>query len=156
MTRADLPIELFAQLPINPPPLCEQFTGVKQKIDIGDCKIYCEIEGNGVPVVLLHGGPGATHHYFHRSFSKASKFAKVIYFDQRGCGSSEYNPGDGYSISQAVDDLKKLKNSLGIKQWFVLGHSYGGLLAQRYALKYPEGVLGLILVCAEPGMSFFW
>ena len=126
--------------------LCGNLPLSKQFIDIGDCKLYCEVEGEGRPVVLLHGGPGATHHYFHPHFSQASNFAQVVYYDQRGCGLSEYKESNGYSLSQAVDDLEHLRKALNYDNWVVIGHSYGGLLAQTYTVRYPESVTGLILV----------
>jgi len=134
------------------PRLCDSIDAQKQKIDIDDCELYCEQEGKGTPLVLLHGGPGATHHYFHPSFSRAAGFARVIYYDQRGCGLSDYEPGTGYCLDQAVDDLDRLRRDLGIDQWVVLGHSYGGLLAQCYAMKYAESLKGLILVSASTGL----
>lgn len=120
---------------------------------VGDAELYYEVEGRGVPLVLLHGGPGATHHYFHPTFSRAARFAQVVYYDQRGCGLSTYNPGAGYTVEQAVDDLDRLRDELGCERWVVLGHSWGGLVAQRYALTYPERVAGLVLVCAELGFE---
>ncbi len=131
---------------------CDGLDIRKEKIDIGDCKLYCEQEGQGTPLVLLHGGPGATHIDFHPCFSRAAGFARVIYYDQRGCGQSEFKPGKGYCFDQAVDDLDALRRTLGLDRWVVLGHSYGGLLAQCYAMKYPERVQGLVLVCASTGL----
>ena len=134
------------------PRLCDGMNVRKEKVDIGDCKIYCEQEGQGTPVVLLHGGPGATHHNFHPSLAQAKDFARVIYYDQRGCGLSDYRPGSGYTLNQAVDDLEHLRQSLRVEQWVVLGHSYGGLLAQCYAMRHPERLRGLVLVCASTGL----
>jgi len=134
------------------PRLCDNMNIRKEKVDIGDCKLYCEQEGQGTALVLLHGGPGATHHNFHPWFSQAKDFARVIYYDQRGCGLSDYQPGKGYSVDQAVDDLDRLRQALGIDQWAVLGHSYGGFLAQYYATKHPENVQGLVLMCASTGL----
>jgi len=135
------------------PPLCDEFKGEKKKMDIGGCELYIETEGKGTSLVLLHGGPGSTHHEFHPYFSQAVDFAQVIYYDQRGCGLSDYEKGNGYTVEQAVDDLEKLRNILQIEKWIILGHSYGGLLAQCYAVKYPEPIAGLILVCAKTGMN---
>lgn len=132
--------------------LCDGMEIRKEKVDIGDCKLYCEQEGQGTPLVLLHGGPGSTHNDFHPWLAQAKNFARVIYYDQRGCGLSDYQPGQGYSVNQAVDDLDHLRQALGIDQWVVLGHSYGGLLAQCYVLKYPQNVKGLILLCASTGL----
>jgi proline iminopeptidase len=151
--KVHLEDELVLQLP-EVQPLCRSFKGEQRKVDVGDCKLYCEVEGDAAPLVLLHGGPGATHHEFHPHFSRAKDFASVIYYDQRGCGQSDAEPGpDGYSVEQAVHDLEKLRQGLGIHRWVVLGHSYGGLLAQVYATDHPETVRGLVLVGSSLAMS---
>ena len=132
--------------------LCDELDLEKQRINVGDCELYCEVEGKGTPVVLLHGGPGSTHHGFHPHFSRAKKFARVIYYDQRGTGISDYERGDRYTLDQAVGDLESLRKALNIDKWVVLGHSYGGLLAQYYSTQHPESVMGLVLVCSSLGM----
>lgn len=120
----------------------------------GDCSLYVEEEGRGMPVVLINGGPGGTHHYFHPWFSRARKWARVIYYDQRGTGLSDFEPGEkGYSVEQAVRDLDAVRQALNIDRWVVLGYSYGGFLAQFYALNHPERTAGIVLVNASPGMA---
>jgi proline iminopeptidase len=133
------------------PRLCDQ-TGTlnKQYVNIGDCNLYVETEGTGTPIVLINGGPGGTHHDFHPYFSEAAKFARVIYYDQRGCGLSDFAKGkSGYTFPQAVDDLDKLREALGIDKWITVGWSYGGCLVQNYLVKYPEHAAGLVLVGAS-------
>lgn len=137
--------KLITKIP-KVPRWCDQLHLEKKRINVGDCELYCEVEGEGMPIVLLHGGPGSTHHHFHPHFSKAKEFAKVVYYDQRGCGLSDYEPGEGYTVDQAVDDLENLRKALNINKWIVIGHSYGGLLAQCYTIKYPESVAGLVLM----------
>jgi proline iminopeptidase len=135
------------------PRWCDRLSLASRRVDVGSAMLHIEEDGEGVPLVLLHGGPGATHHYFHPWFSRATQFAHVIYVDQRGCGLSQYASGpDGYSVDQAVDDLDALRARLGFDKWVVLGHSYGGLLAQYYATRYPERVAGMVLVSASPAM----
>lgn len=138
------------------PRLCDSLDVQKEKIGVGDCRLYCEQEGIGTPVVLINGGPGGNHHGFHPHFSRARQFAKIIYYDQRGCGLSDYEPGRGYTLDQAVDDLEQLRKGLGVDSWIVLGWSYGGLVAQCYAIKYPERLRGLVLVCASTGLYGPW
>ena len=135
---------LFTEIP-DVPRLCDSFTGEKMKVDIGDCSLYVEIEGGGVPLVLINGGPGASHHCFHPHLSAAKDYFKVIYYDQRGCGLSDYNPGEGYCFEQTIDDLDKLRQALNIDKWVVAGHSYGGAITQYYTVKYPENTLGMVL-----------
>ena len=101
-------------------------------------------------MVLINGGPGGTHHYFHPWFSKLKDTHQLIYYDQRGTGQSEFNPQEGYSFRQAVEDLEKLRKKLRVSQWVVCGFSYGGGLAQMYAASYPEHVLGLVLISPMP------
>lgn len=133
------------------PPLCDVLAMEYSYIDIGDCKLYCETEGQGPPMVMIHGGPGGTHHYFHPWFSQAANFCELIYYDQRGCGRSDFISGpDGYSFSQAVEDLDKLRHALGIEKWIVCGYSYGGAIAQHYTLKHPGNTLGMVLINPAP------
>ena len=125
----------------------------KNRVDVGGASLFVEEEGRGVPLILINGGPGGTHHYFHPWFSRAGDYARVIYYDQRGTGLSDFEPGaDGYSVEQAVDDLDRLREALGISTWVLLGYSYGGFLAQYYATTHPENVAGLVLVGSSPGL----
>lgn len=128
------------------PMLCVELGMKGQFSNIGDCKLYYEERGEGAPLVVINGGPGGTHHCFHPWFEKAESFAKVIYYDQRGCGQSDYAPGKGYTFRQAVDDLDKLRQQLNIDKWIVCGYSYGGALAQYYTTVYPEHVMGLVMI----------
>ena len=132
------------------PRLCDEIDLEKRMVDIGDVKLYCEIEGAGTPLVLINGGPGSSHHTFHPWLSAAKSDFKVIYYDQRGCGVSDYEPGPGYSFEQAVEDLEKLRIALKIEKWIILGHSYGGGVAQYYTIKYPGRVIGQVLVGSVP------
>lgn len=146
--RVNIPDELVLELP-EIPPLCIELGLQGEFVEVNGTTLYIEREGEGPPLVLLHGGPGATHNHFHPHFSRAADFAEVIYYDQRGCGLSGYDRGaKGYSVLQAADDLEALREALGYEEWYVAGHSYGGLLAQIYAHRYPESVSGLVLVCS--------
>lgn len=143
---------LFTQVP-EVPRLEEGLDLTVRRIDVGGAELYVEEEGSGTPLVLINGGPGGTHHYFHPWFGRARDYARVIYYDQRGTGLSDYEPGpDGYSVEQAVSDLDAIRSALDIDKWVLLGFSYGGFLAQYYTTTYPQHVAGLILVGASPGM----
>ena len=131
---------------------CDRVEGLeKRRIDVGGAELYVEVEGQGTPLVLINGGPGGTHHYFHPWFSRAKRYARVVYYDQRGCGLSDFAPGEaGYSVEQAAEDLEAVRQALGFEQWAVLGYSYGGFLAQLYTVLHPERVSGLVLLGASP------
>ncbi|MEO0507317.1 MAG: alpha/beta hydrolase [Bacteroidota bacterium] len=136
------------------PRLCDELSIPKFTIPINGCDFYVEVEGQGIPMVLINGGPGGTHHYFHPWFSAFNKTHKVIYYDQRGTGQSGFVPGEeGYSFFQAKEDLEGLREALGISKWIVCGYSYGGLLAQYYAASYPEKVSGMVLISALPSFK---
>jgi hypothetical protein len=114
--------ELFTEIP-EVPRWCDRFGLQSRRIDVGGAELFVEIEGEGTPLVLLNGGPGGTHHYFHPWFGHAAQFSRVIYYDQRGCGLSDREPGeDGYSVDQAADDLEVLRRALGFDKWVVLGY----------------------------------
>lgn len=132
------------------PRICNELELDTLTVNIGNCNLYVEFEGEGIPIVLVNGGPGGTHHYFHPNFSKIKNDHKIIYYDQRGTGQSDFEKGNGYSFEQAVDDLENLRIQLGISKWVVCGYSYGGGLAQFYSIKYPENVLGLVLISSLP------
>ena len=133
---------------------CDKIKGLEKgvaKIEQGH--LYYEQEGQGIPIVLINGGPGDTHHGFHPYFSRIKKYARVIYYDQRGTGkSSRDETGKTYTINQAVKDLESLRKALNIEKWIVLGWSYGGLLAQMYVLSYPDRVAGLVLGASQLGL----
>lgn len=136
------------------PPYCDEIADLKKGfIDIKNGKLYYEEEGHGIPLVLIAGGPGNTHHVFHPYFSRIKDIARIIYYDQRGTGkSSSDKTGKTYTMKQAVEDLESLRKALKINRWAVLGFSYGGLLAQCYALTHPDDVTGLVLVTAGMGL----
>ena len=132
------------------PRLCNYGKNDFQTVNIGNCSLFVEVEGRGIPIVVINGGPGGTHHTFHPYFSKIKNSHKVIYYDQRGTGLSDFEKGDGFTFKQAIDDLENLRINLNIPRWFVCGFSYGGGLAQFYTASYPESVLGMVLISSLP------
>ena len=109
--------------------------------------IYWEQSGNpdGLPVVFLHGGPGAGSAPVHRRFFDP-QFYRIVVFDQRGCGRS-MPLGDlqDNTTSHLVADMEKLRLHLGIPRWLLFGGSWGSTLALAYGLKHPERTTGFIL-----------
>jgi proline iminopeptidase len=100
------------------------------------------------PVVLVHGGPGHSSLSFKQSFDFLAEGRRVIYYDQRGSGNSEAkaNPED-YTVEQLVEELEALRRDvIRADRIVVVGHSFGGALAQRYALAHPDHVAQLVLV----------
>ncbi|GAB4031801.1 alpha/beta fold hydrolase [Spirosoma jeollabukense] len=105
---------------------------------------YWQVGQQPTTVIVLHGGPGATHQYLRPEFDALSQTARVIYYDQRGCGKSD--PTASYTWQEHVADLKRLINRLAKNQpVFLAGSSWGSFLAILYAYTYPQDVKGLIL-----------
>lgn len=117
-------------------------------LDVGDGhRIYFEQSGNpnGVPVVFLHGGPGAGSNPAHRRFFDPNHY-RIVVFDQRGAGRSRpFASVDANTTDHLVADIEKLRAHLGVQQWLVFGGSWGSTLSLVYAIRHPSSCLGLIL-----------
>jgi len=115
-------------------------------VHIGDTRLWVEREGEGEPLLLLAGGPANSHLTFHPAFSALADEYEVIYVDYRGRGRSD--PVDDYrtiTFERDVADIEALRDALGLERMHVYGFSYGGMVAQAYALAHPDRVVSLIL-----------
>ncbi|TVQ34518.1 MAG: prolyl aminopeptidase [Geminicoccaceae bacterium] len=121
---------------------------VQGRIAVGDGHVlYYEESGNpdGLPVVLLHGGPGSGCRPKQRSYFDPERF-RIVQFDQRGCGrSAPHGHLDGNTTPHLVADIERLRCHLGIDRWLVFGGSWGSTLGLAYTLAHAEAVLGLVL-----------
>lgn len=115
--------------------------------DIYGTKLYFKTVGEGEPILIIHGGPGLEHSYLLPHFSELAKKHKLIFFDLRGHGKSDANIDSAHiQLSYFVDDIEEMRKAFGIQKLILLGHSFGGLLAENYAAKYPSNLKALILV----------
>lgn len=124
--------------------------------------LHVEECGNpeGIPVLFVHGGPGAGCEAYHRRFFNPASY-RIILFDQRGAGRSTPHAELEHNTTQAlVDDIEAIRNLLGIEQWLVFGGSWGSTLSLVYAETHPERVLGLILrgifLCRPQEIRWFY
>jgi proline iminopeptidase len=115
-------------------------------VSIRDTHLWVETEGGGEPLVLLVGGPANSHACFHPYFSELADEFQIIYYDYRGRGRSDRSQ-DVHAIrfEHDVEDLEALRIAVGKDTLNLYGFSYGGLVAQAYALRYPANVRRLIL-----------
>ena len=114
-------------------------------ISVNGAKLWVVTVGKGDPVFIIPGGPGGNH-LSYRSFDSLASHKMVVYFDAFGRGKSDTALDvKEYSLERDIEDLEGLRKGLHLDQINVLGHSYGGLVAQGYALKYPQHVKHLIL-----------
>jgi proline iminopeptidase len=119
-----------------------------QIIERNGVKIHYKIVGVGDPILLLSGGPGFSLDYISPIVELLSNSFQCILLDQRGTGKSIVPTHDTnyINISATLEDIEFLRKHLGYDEWIVLGHSYGGLLASKYASDYPSSVSTMILV----------
>lgn len=97
-------------------------------------------------VVVLHGGPGGGCDYLNGLHALAADDRRVLTFDQLGCGQSERPPaGYAWSVESAAADVEAVRRYLDVPRIDVIGHSWGGMLAMEYALRYPEHLDRLVL-----------
>lgn len=115
-------------------------------VDAHGVLIYYKALGRGQPLVVLHGGPGASHDYFLPYLLPLVRRNRVIFIDERGSGRSQKleNPA-AYTVENMAEDVEAVRQGLELGKISLLGHSCGGVLAQAYALKYPENLTHLIL-----------
>jgi pimeloyl-ACP methyl ester carboxylesterase len=110
---------------------------------INDIDLYYEIHGTGKPLVLI-SGLSASQTTWLPVLNKLSKDHQVIIFDNRGVGKSEVPKGP-YSIAQMADDTLALLDALNIEQFYLVGHSMGGAIAQQIAIKHSERIIRMML-----------
>ncbi len=109
--------------------------------------------GSGPPVVVLHGGPGAHHDYLLPAFDELARGRELIYYDQRGGGRSPVPRNVPVGWREQVEDLEALREIWGLDRLDLAGYSWGGLLAELYAVRYPARVASLALVSPAPAWS---
>jgi proline iminopeptidase len=109
--------------------------------------MYWEQSGNpdGIPVVFVHGGPGAGAAPAHRRFFDPQVY-RIVIFDQRGCGrSTPHADLVDNTTDHLVDDMERLREHLGIERWLLFGGSWGSTLALVYGVRRPERCSGFVL-----------
>jgi pimeloyl-ACP methyl ester carboxylesterase len=117
-------------------------------VQANDVRLYVRVAGNPHAenvLVALHGGPGNASDYMLSLEQLASPSVAVVNYDQRGTGQST-EPSRGFGMERYVADLDAVRNALGVESVHVFGHSWGGVVALRYAAAHPERVRSLILM----------
>jgi len=114
----------------------------------------------GLPVVFLHGGPGAGLATYHRRFFDPARY-RIVLFDQRGAGqSTPFADLTDNTTWHLVADIETIREKLGIERWVVFGGSWGSTLSLAYAQAHPERVLGLVLrgifLCRPQEIRWFY
>lgn len=108
-----------------------------QTIDTPDGKLYYEKTGSGPVVIMIAGGPGGSHVSFHGFFERLAKNYTLVLFDNIGRGRSDrLTDTKKYTVERDADDIEHLRKHLGVDKVSLIGHSYGGMPAIAYSIKY--------------------
>src|SRR5271165_3491006 len=110
-------------------------------VDAHGVLIYFKAFGTGSPLVIVHGGPGADHTYFLPWLLPLARTHRLIFIDERGSGHSQRLQDTSlYTVEAMVEDVEDVRVALSLGKISLLGHSYGGVLAEAYALKYQQNL----------------
>jgi len=121
-------------------------------------RVWYRIVGEGespgkLPLMCLHGGPGANHDYLEPLEAMAATGRRVIFYDQLGAGNSDHphNPSL-WSVALFVEELGVMRRALGLDRVHILGQSWGGMLGMEYALTQPAGLVSLTVADSPASM----
>lgn len=133
-------------------------------LDFRDWQTWYRITGSlegaaKAPVVILHGGPGATHNYTLRMARLVEQGHPVIHYDQLGAGLSTHLPDKGadfWTVDLFLEELENLLTTLGIQDGYhVIGQSWGGMLGAEHAIRQPSGLLSLVIADSPASMDLW-
>lgn len=123
---------------------------------INGTELHVETVGSGPPILMLHGGLGLDHTYFRPFFDQLADSHTVVYYDHRGNGRSA-RPSDWaaeLTFDNLVADAVGVLDALGLSEATVLGHSYGGFIAQPLAATHPDRISRLVLASTVPAFDY--
>jgi len=123
----------------------------EQFADVNGIKICYDIHGDGDPIILIHGFSDRKEHWRAQVGSLSEHF-RVIRMDNRGAGKSDRPDGD-YTMKVYASDVAGLMDFLSIERSHIIGHSLGGMIAQNFAILYPNKVNKMILLNTFPGVK---
>jgi len=115
-------------------------------IDVNGVRLFTRRVGTGPLVIILHGGPGASHDYLLPQYDLLATRRELFYYDQRGGGRSPVPRETPVGWREQVADLDALRSALGLERITLCGYSWGGLLALLYFAEHPDRVERLALV----------
>lgn len=114
-------------------------------VEVRDVSLFVEVVGEGDPLVLMHGGPGADH-WTLLPLRPLKDRHTLVFYDHRCNGRSAGAPVSSMTWDNLTADADALRERLGFERWAVLGHSFGGQVALEYALRYPKRLTHLVLM----------
>ena len=144
-----------AQPGLNPPGI--RVAGIRMlPVAGGKYKVWTKKIGSGpVKVLLLHGGPGFGHEYLEafESFLPQAGI-EMYYYDQLGCTNSDQPDDDSlWTLARYTEEVEEVRRGLGLDQFVLYGHSWGGILGIEYALNYPQHLRGVVISNMAAGVK---
>lgn len=120
-------------------------TGTLMKVN--GTELFVRDVGKGSPIIIVHGGPGLSHDYFLPQLMDLAQNHRLIFYDQRASGKSSAElDSTQMRLNEFVRDIDAIRIALKLDKVTVMAHSWGGLLAMKYAVAYPSSLRSLILL----------
>lgn len=126
-------------------------------VAIDDTSLWVVERGpdDGVPLLVVHGGPGLDHHEFADYLDPLTeRGVRLLFIDLRACGRSERPPERTWTLERHAQDVVMLAKALRLDRWAVLGHSYGAFVALQQAVDYPGMAAAVIVSSGVPSVRF--
>jgi proline-specific peptidase len=127
-------------------------------IDVTGGRVWYRREGGGdrMPLLILHGGPGAASYYVEPLAERLAAHRPTIVYDQLGCGRSD-KPDDPslWTLDRFCEEVDQVRDALGLEHCHLLGQSWGGWLSVEYMCRGPEGITGLVLASTSASIPQF-
>ncbi|MDX1675859.1 MAG: alpha/beta fold hydrolase, partial [Longimicrobiales bacterium] len=126
-------------------------------LTVNGTELFVHREGTGEPVVVVHGGPLLDHGYLVEPLRPLTDGHELIFYDQRLSGRSAGRVDSAsVRLDTLVADIEAIRTSLGLGRIHLLGHSWGGLLAAKYAASHPDRLRSLVLLSPLPPSAELW
>jgi proline-specific peptidase len=127
-------------------------------VDVTDGRVWYRRAGSGdrLPLLILHGGPGAASYYVEPLAERIAAHRPTIVYDQLGCGRSD-KPDDPslWTLDRSCEEVDQVRSALGLGRCHLLGQSWGGWLSVEYTCRGPEGIAGLLLASTSASLPQF-
>jgi proline iminopeptidase len=123
-------------------------------VAIDDSRMWVEERGSGLPLFVLHGGPGLDHRMFGDYLDPLGDAARLLLVDQRSQGRSDRTPPETWTLERMARDVSELAAALELERYAVLGHSFGAFVALQHAVDFPGAAAATIVSAGVPSARF--
>ena len=141
----------------TPPPPATPPLVTEELVEVNGTELFVKRMGSGEPLVIVHGGPVLEHGYLLPHLAPLAESYELVFYDQRLSGrSAGTTPPESVRVATFVDDIEGLRQALDLGRIHLMAHSWGGLLAMRYAVRYGENLRSLVLLDSMAASSELW